>query len=258
MVFPARFRRRSLADHTAQGAQSLPGGHGHSPAATVTAGRPALQPGVTRTVGSGEAAKPDPPRNRTHATRSPRRTLGVTCTLRLRPPSSRVPRPAVHRHPRAKQDVTQPCVQAQTSSLENQVSTSRLWTASRGPHGAPRGRVRQQLQEAGGRRSTRPVLWGHRHADGVLVSGLWLCVSSPALSRGVVSDGAALGAREVSLAPAGASRASANRPLRLRAGRLRMAQRVTRQRKRDHTTSHRGWLRAYCVPDSALDNETRQ
>lgn len=94
MVFPARFRRRSLADHTAQGAQSLPGGHGHSPAATVTAGRPALQPGVTRTVGSGEAAKPDPPRNRTHATGSPRRTLGVTCTLRLRPPSSRVPRPA--------------------------------------------------------------------------------------------------------------------------------------------------------------------
>lgn len=118
----------------------------------------------------------------------------------------------MHRHPRAKQDVTQPCVQAQTSSLENQVSTSRLWTASRGPHGAPRGRVRQQLQEAGGRRSARPVLWGHRHADGVLVSGLWLCVSSPAPSRGVVSDGAALGAREVSLAPAGASRASANRP----------------------------------------------
>lgn len=258
MVFPARFRRRSLADHTAQGAQSLPGGHGHSPAATVTAGRPALQPGVTRTVGSGEAAKPDPPRNRTHATRSPRRTLGVTCTLRLRPPSSRVPRPACIVTPEQNRTSRSPA-----SKLRLRLSKTRFPHPGSGPHPGDRTGHLGAASVSSCRRPEAAALrgpfsgdTGTRTAFSFLDSG---CVCRPpTLSRGAANDGAALGAREVSLAPAGASRASANRPLRLRAGRLRMAQRVTRQRKRDHTTSHRGWLRAYCVPDSALDNETRQ
>lgn len=159
--------------------------------------------------------------------------------------------------------------------LRSRFSETRFPRPSSGPDSGNRPRRRGPRVPAaagGGRpspatgcRPTRSRLaHGHRRTDGT-VSGRGAAWPAPAPNRGAAHGlpecpGGALCPRsgsaslcQLPLTCAWADWGPATAGAAVALGRL-----VTSQRKRGRTTSHRGSLHAYCVPDPALDNRTRR